>query len=68
MPAGPRLINVRGIAEPKATVKINGAPVSDVGADGIFAAACFLSRPEITVEAVMDGKTRTVTRTFRLVD
>jgi hypothetical protein len=50
------------------TVKINGAPVSDVGADGIFAAACFLSRPEITVEAVADGKTRTVTRTFRLVD
>jgi len=68
VPAGPRLINVRGIAEPKATVKINGAPVSDVGADGIFAAACFLSRPEVIVEAVMDGKTRTVTRTFRLVD
>jgi len=68
VPAGPRLINVRGITEPNATVKINGRPVADVEANGVFAAACFLSKPEVTIEAAKDGKVQTVTRTFQLID
>jgi hypothetical protein len=68
IPAGPRLINVRGVAEPGATMKVNGAAVSEVAADGTFAAACFLAAPTLVVEATKDGKTREVTRTFRLTE
>jgi hypothetical protein len=68
IPAGPRLINVRGVADPGATVTVNGAAVPELPADGAFAAACFLTGPTVTVETTKDGKTRTVTRTFRLVD
>jgi len=66
IPAGPRLINVRGVAEPGATVKLNGAAVSEVAAGGTFAAACFLGGPTLVVETAKDGKTRKVTRAFRL--
>jgi hypothetical protein len=68
IPAGLRLINVRGVTEPGASVKINGAPLADVAADGTFAAACFLESPDAVIEATKDGKTRKVTRTFRLTD
>ncbi|MCL4193968.1 MAG: hypothetical protein KJZ87_19675, partial [Thermoguttaceae bacterium] len=68
VPAGPRLINVCGITEPSATVKINGRPVADVKANGVFASTCFLSKPEVTIEAARDDKVHTVTRTFQLVD
>jgi len=68
IPAGPRLINVRGVAEPGASVKINGATVREVAADGTFGVPCFLSRADVTVETIKEGKTRKVTRTFRLID
>lgn len=68
VPAGPRLINVCGITEPNATVKINGRPVADVEANGVCAVACFLSKPEVTIEAARDDKVQTVTRTFQMVD
>ena len=59
---------VGGITEPNATVKINGRPVADVEANGVFAVACFLSKPEVTIEAARDDKVQTVTRTFQMVD
>jgi hypothetical protein len=68
VPAGLRLINVRGVAEPGATVKINGATIPAPAADGTFAAAWFLQGPEIVVESVKDGKTSKAVRAFRLVD
>jgi hypothetical protein len=68
IPAGPRLINVRGVVEPGAAVKVNGTPVPEVGEDGTFAAACFPGGPTVTIEAAKEGRTRAVTRTFRLVD
>jgi Domain of unknown function (DUF4091) len=68
VPAGLRLINVRGVVDPGATVKIDGRLTPEVQPDGTFLAACFLSGPTITVEATKSGATRKVTRTFRLVD
>lgn len=68
VPAGPRVINIRGIADPKARVKIDGVEVTGVGADGTFAASHFPSRPRVVIEAVLDGKVHTTARTFELVD
>ena len=68
IPAGPRLVNVRGVTEPGAKVTVNDVPVADVAADGTCAAACFLSGPTVTVKVSMGGKTCVATRTFRLVE
>jgi len=68
IPSGPRLIQVRGVMEPGASVKINGAAVQGRTADGVFAGACFLSNPDVTIEVSKAGKTRKVLRTFRLID
>jgi hypothetical protein len=68
IPAGPRLIQVRGVCEPGARVTINGSPVGEVTADGQFAAACFLSDATVTVASTRNGKTRKVQRTFKLVE
>jgi hypothetical protein len=68
IPFGVRVINVRGVAEPGATVKVNGIEIHDVGADGTFVAARYINDPTVTIEVSKDGKTTTVTRTFRFVD
>lgn len=68
IPAGPRLIHVRGITEPGISVTINGVSAGEAAADGSFAAACFLSRPDVAIEAAKAGKNRKVVRTFRLTD
>ena len=68
IPAGPRLIHVRGVTEPGVSVKINGTAVQGMTADGIFAAASFLSRPDVIIEASKAGRTRKVVRSFRLTD
>ena len=68
IPAGPRLIQVRGVTEPGVLVKINGTAVQGMTADGIFAAASFLSGPDVTIEASKAGRTRKVVRSFRLID
>ena len=68
IPAGPRLINVRGVTEPGAKVMVNDVPIPDVAADGTFAVAHFLTGATITVKAKTDGMTCAATRTFRLVE
>lgn len=68
VPAGPRMINLRGVAEPGAAVSINGTDVTVAGADGTFACCWFISTPEITVRASKDGRIREAVRRFRLIE
>ncbi len=68
IPEGPRWIIVRGVAAPGAVVTVNGAPATNVGADGTFASAVHLKAPAVTIEAAKDGITRTAARTFKFVD
>lgn len=71
-PAGPILINVRGLTTPGAKVTVNGQPViaENIGSKGSFAAAVFISadKPEVVVTAELGGVTRTARRTFRVVE
>ena len=68
VPAGPRHILVRGIAESGATVMVNDESVPDVRPDGAFGIRWFLGTKSIRVTATKDGRARTVERTFRLTD
>jgi hypothetical protein len=69
IPAGPRHVIVRGLVRPGTTVTINGGLVKNVRPSGYFLGYCFLSsNPTITISAKGDGRERTVTRTFKLVD
>ena len=69
IPAGPRMVNVRGLAPPGATVLLNGAAISNDRPSGYFAHHCFLNdNPVVTVTVEHEGKRRTATRTFQLVD
>jgi hypothetical protein len=68
IPAGPRTINIRGVAEPGSTVTINGVAVSPVEPDGTFAAFLYLRGPTVTVEATKGGRVQRAMRRFRLVD
>lgn len=68
LPYGLRLINVRGLAEPGAMIRIDGEQVAQADKDGCFAAYFFVSRPVTTFEAEKDGKKQTLTRKFVLVD
>ena len=64
--AGPITVEVRGITEPGATVKVNGGTVS-VRPDGRFAKVVFVrakEQAEITVEVEKDGKTKKHVRRF----
>ena len=63
---GPITVEVRGITEPDATVKVNGATVV-VRPDGRFAKVIFVrakEQAEITVEAEKDGKSKKHVRQF----
>jgi hypothetical protein len=59
---GPIAVELRGIAEPGATVKIKGSPVKVEG-DGNFVARC---GAQIRIEVQHGGKTKTVVRSFRV--
>lgn len=67
-PAGPIMINVRGVATPGARVTINGQPVipDNITPTGYFKGAVFITKdaPTITVTAEFDGVIRTAKRTF----
>ena len=69
IPAGPRMVNVRGLAPPGATVLLNGTAVANVRPSGYFAHYCFLGEnPVMTVTVEHAGRRRSVTRTFKLVE
>lgn len=70
IPAGPRHVNIRGLAPPGARVTINAARVPNMRPSGYFRHVCFLTdgKPAITIAVEHDGRTRTVTRTFTLAD
>jgi hypothetical protein len=69
VPAGPRAINVRGLAPPGAKVTVNGESVN-LRASGYFCRAVFLGddRPAVTVEVEHAGRKTTARRSFRLAD
>jgi hypothetical protein len=71
-PAGPTMINIRGVTTPGAKVTINGKQVipQNVSSDGCFIDAQFITRGkgEISVTAELDGRTSTARRTFRVLD
>jgi hypothetical protein len=70
VPAGPRLINVRGLVPPGAKVTVNGSEVKNVRPGGYFLLAHFMAdgHPTITVQVDHDGRKRVTQRAFRLSD
>jgi hypothetical protein len=70
VPAGPRMIILRGLTAPGATVTVNGKPVHRLRPSGYFTHFQFLSdsQPTVAVKAERDGQTRTAERTFKLED
>jgi len=70
VPAGPRHVTMRGLVTPGAKVTINGKVFDQVRPSGYWGLPCFLKddEPTITVQVEHNGKTRTVTRTFKLTD
>ena len=70
VPAGPRMVILRGIASPGAAVTVNGAPVHNVRPSGSFAHFVFLpdDRPTVTAKVEHEGKTSSSERTFVLTD
>lgn len=71
-PAGPILINIRGVATPGAKIAINGTPVipANISENGCFIGTVFLTgkTPEVIVTAELNGVTRTVKRVFKVVE
>ena len=70
VPAGPRAINLRGLAPPGAKVMVNGKQVQNVRPSGYFCQAVFLgdNQPQVVVEAERAGWKRSALRTFKLAD
>ena len=70
VPAGPRVINVRGLAPPGAKLTMNGKEVVNIRPSGYFLHDQRLpdGQPTITVTVEHQGKKRTATRTFKLSD
>lgn len=70
VPAGPRAVNVRGLAPPGAKVTVNGELLSNPRPSGYFCRAVFLgdNQPTITVSIDHDGRSASTTRTFKLGD
>jgi hypothetical protein len=70
IPAGPRMVILRGITTPGAVITIDGNPVHNIDQAGCFTHFKFLAdnQPTITITAERDGKTQTTDRTFRLAD
>ena len=70
VPAGPRAVNVRGLAPRGAKVTVNGEAVANARPSGYFCRAVFLGdgQPTITVDVEHEGLKARATRTFRLAD
>lgn len=70
VPAGPRAVNVRGLAPAGAKVTINGEAVTNARPSGYFCRAVFLAdnQPTITVTVEHAGKKTSATRVFKLAD
>ncbi len=70
VPAGPRAVNIRGLAPPGAKVTIDGKPVSPVRPGGYFCQAHFLGdkQPQVTIAVEHEGRKRSAVRTFKLAD
>jgi hypothetical protein len=70
--AGPIHVNIRGVTTPGAKVTINGEAVipENMTDSGCFVGFVFLTREkaDVVVTAELGGVTRTVTRTFRVVE
>jgi hypothetical protein len=64
---GPIAVELRGVTQPGASVKVNGAAV-EVRADGSFAtlASPRPQKPEVRIEAEREGKKATVLRRFEI--
>jgi hypothetical protein len=64
VPGWPRVANLWGIADPSWEVKVNGRPVSNITADGVFFQALFLgdAETEIVVEARQGERTARAVR------
>lgn len=71
-PAGPTMINVRGVVTPGAAVSINGQPVvpGNISPKGYFIGEVFIEagKAEVVVEATLDGSVRQCKRTFMMPD
>jgi hypothetical protein len=71
-PAGPITVNIRGITTPGAKVTVNGKalPAQNVSAKGCFIDARMITakEPELVITAELNGKTRLMKRTFRVVE
>ena len=70
VPAGPRAVNVRGLAPPGARVTVNGEAVVTVRPSGYFCQAVFLGdkQPTLTVAIEQGGRKASTTRMFKLAD
>jgi len=68
IPAGPRLINLYGAADPGATISVNGAEQLTVGDSGTFEMPHFPGHGLVEITAEKDGRSRTVYRSFVFVD
>lgn len=71
-PAGPIMINVRGVTTPGAKVTVNGRAViaGNISPNGCFIDALLITpgKGEIIVTAEFDGRTVTAKRAFRVVE
>jgi len=70
VPAGPRAVNLRGLAPPGAKVMLNGRLLNNVRPSGYFCHAVFLgdNQPRVEVTVEHGGRKRSVVRTFKLTD
>jgi len=70
VPAGPRAVNLRGLASPGAKVTINGKPLNNVRPSGYFCQAVFLgdNQPQVVAAVEQNGQKRSTVRTFKLAD
>ena len=70
VPAGPRMIILRGLTTPGTRAVVDGEPVQNMRSSGYFTHFKFLAdnQPTITVTVEQGSKTRTAERTFVLTD
>lgn len=70
LPAGPIMVNVRGVTEPGAEISINGEKLepANVSPEGVFVKAVFLDseQQDITVEATAGSRTARALRSFKV--
>jgi hypothetical protein len=70
VPAGPRVVLVRGWSTPGAKVTLNGQPVTNVRPSGYFYATHFLpdGQPVVRITSEHQGRQQTAERAFLLAD